>query len=118
MVAHQQPALAVLGVDHAGGRVQEGAQQRLRLVALGLDQAAFVDIDQHALEPGGAPLRIQVDPADGLEPSVLAVGIARAVLVRITPAAHERIADGRCQLRMIVRVYCGQHLFQAQLAMR
>ncbi len=53
-VADQQPALAVLGVDHAGHRLDERAQQGLGLVALGFEPAPS---SMSSSTPGNATAR-------------------------------------------------------------
>ncbi len=116
-VAHQQAALAILGIHHARRGLNEGAQQGLGLVTLGLHPQPFVDVDEDAGEAQCPTVLVQVDAADTFQPMVTAVGAARAVLMREAAAMPHGMLDGRRQPCQVIGVHRAQHLVQLQLAL-
>jgi len=115
-VADQHPALPVLGVHHAGRGFDEGTQQGLGMIPLRFDPAALIDIDQYPGEADGLPLRVEVHPADRLDPAIGAVGAAGSILVGVAATAADRFGNRLGQAGAVVGVDGGHDLLQAQLA--
>ena len=85
-------------------RLVERPQGRGRTVALPFDGPSLLNVEKHAGEPEWRPVRAMVDPTVRLDPVVLPVGAPHAVLVRVGPAARDRLLDGGGEIGLVVRV--------------
>jgi len=85
-------------------------------VAFGHEGPALVEVDQHAREAQGRPVRGAIDPPIGFEPVIVPVRPADAILVRIGAAPGDSRLDRRREAGLVVRMDRLDHLREAQAA--
>ncbi|CAH0281682.1 hypothetical protein SRABI70_03782 [Pseudomonas sp. Bi70] len=83
-------------------------------VAFPFDGAPLLDVDQYAGKAQASAIGGQFDAAVGLQPIVVAIGAAHAVLVGIGAAPGNRFVDGGVQAVDILGVHRRHHLLQAE----